>query len=261
MDRRIYTKVIFLVFFLVSLLSQSTAFAEIIDVQIKGIDDGIKTSKQQDYKEASLFAKREAIERAGVEIASITTVKDLTIYEDLIESKAKAVLLPGYTIVDIGYSEDGEYTVILIGKVDTSVEDKEEEADADADTSSDTDRGEPAEASDQPGNLEKESAETGKTPVPAKPVALMTVKTAPRGAFVSLDGKFIAKSPILKWKTTPGKHRLTVTLKGYHRRSMEIMLFPGDLPSNHFKLNLIPAKKKIPQSPYRPSLPPKPKPF
>ena len=29
-----------------------------IDVQIKGIDDGVKTTKQQDYKEAVLFAKR-----------------------------------------------------------------------------------------------------------------------------------------------------------------------------------------------------------
>jgi len=33
--------------------------AETIDVQIKGVDDGVKTTKQRDYKEAVLFAKRE----------------------------------------------------------------------------------------------------------------------------------------------------------------------------------------------------------
>jgi len=40
------------------------ARSEIIGVQIKGVDDGEKTTKQQDYKETVLFAKREAIERA-----------------------------------------------------------------------------------------------------------------------------------------------------------------------------------------------------
>ena len=91
--------------------------AETIDVQIKGIDDGVKTSKQQDYKEAVLFAKREAIERAGIKIKSITTVKDLMVESDYIETQAEAVLLAGYTIVDMGYSADGTYQVVLVGKV------------------------------------------------------------------------------------------------------------------------------------------------
>lgn len=91
--------------------------AETIDVQIKGIDDGVKTSKQRDYKEAVLFAKREAIERAGIKIKSITTVKDLMIESDYIETQADAVLLAGYTIVDMGYSADGTYQVVLVGKV------------------------------------------------------------------------------------------------------------------------------------------------
>jgi len=51
------------------IFSYRAAFSEIIDVQIKGVDDGVKTTKQQDYKEAVLFAKREAIESAGVKIS------------------------------------------------------------------------------------------------------------------------------------------------------------------------------------------------
>jgi len=105
------------VFLLALMISPVISFSEIIDAQIKGVDDGIKSSKQQDYKEAVLFAKREAIERAGVRIKSITTVKDFVLNSDYIESKAEAVLLPGYNIVDIGYTEDGTYQVVLIGKI------------------------------------------------------------------------------------------------------------------------------------------------
>jgi hypothetical protein len=91
--------------------------AETIDVQIKGIDDGIKTTKGQDYMEAVLFAKREAIERAGVKVKALTTVQDLIINSDYIESKAEGVILPGYNILDIGYTEDGTYQVVLAGKI------------------------------------------------------------------------------------------------------------------------------------------------
>ncbi len=94
--------------------------AETIDVHIKGLDDGVKTSKQHDYMEAVLFAKREAIERAGVKVKSFTTMKDFVVQSDYIESKAEAVLMPGYQIVDVGYQKDGTYLVILIGKVKTS---------------------------------------------------------------------------------------------------------------------------------------------
>ena len=95
------------------------AYSETIDVNIKGVDDGVKTNKQRDYKEAVLFAKREAIERAGVQIKSITTVKDLVLNSAYIESQAEAVLLPGYNIIDIGYQADGTYLVVLVGKVST----------------------------------------------------------------------------------------------------------------------------------------------
>jgi len=90
---------------------------ETIDVQIKGVDDGVKTSIQRDYKEAVLFAKREAIERAGVKVKSKTMMKDFVVYEDYIESQADAVLLAGYQIIDMGYSANGTYQVVLIGKV------------------------------------------------------------------------------------------------------------------------------------------------
>jgi len=92
---------------------------KLIDVQIKGVDDGARTTTQRDYKEAVLFAKREAIERAGVKIKSMTTIKDMVLYSDYIESKAEAVLLPGYNILDMGYSAGGTYQVVLLGKVKT----------------------------------------------------------------------------------------------------------------------------------------------
>jgi len=93
--------------------------AETIDVDIEGIDDGIKTTKQQDYKEAVLFAKRGAIERAGGKIKDLTTARDLVMNSDYIESKAEAVLLPGYIIEDFGYRTDGIYLVRLVGRIRT----------------------------------------------------------------------------------------------------------------------------------------------
>lgn len=98
------------------------ATSDIINIYIKGVDDGRRTSRQQDYKEALLFAKREAIERAGVQIKSLTTVQDMVANFDYIESKAEAVLLPGYHVMDIGYQIDGTYLIILIGQVQ-SIED------------------------------------------------------------------------------------------------------------------------------------------
>ena len=112
------SRIAYIVFFAL-LVVPCISDAETIDVHIKGVDDGVKTTKQRDYKEAVLFAKREAIERAGVKIKSMTTVKDLVVNSDYIESKAEAVLLPGYNILDMGYSADGTYQVVLIGKVKT----------------------------------------------------------------------------------------------------------------------------------------------
>jgi len=111
-------RIAYIVFFAL-LVVPCISDAETIDVHIKGVDDGVKTRKQQNYKEAVLFAKREAIERAGVQIKAIITVKDLVLNSDYIESKAEAVLLLGYNILDMGYSADGTYQIVLIGKVKT----------------------------------------------------------------------------------------------------------------------------------------------
>ena len=88
-----------------------------IDVLIKGIDDGIKTTKQRDLMEAVMNAKLQAIERAGVEIRSLTIVENFQLKYDMVESKASAVLLPGFQIIDMGYQTDGTYQVVLAGKV------------------------------------------------------------------------------------------------------------------------------------------------
>jgi hypothetical protein len=90
---------------------------DIIDVKIVGYDNGIKTTKQKDYREALLDAKRQAIERAGVEVKSKSRVKNFELEEDYIETHAKAILLPGFEVIDIGYSEGGTYNVMLIGKI------------------------------------------------------------------------------------------------------------------------------------------------
>ena len=99
------------------LFCASLGIAETIDVNIKGVDDGVKTSKQQDYKEAVMNAKLQAIEQAGASIESITKVVNFQLKYDAVESKSKAILLPGFQIIDIGYVVDGTYQVVLIGKI------------------------------------------------------------------------------------------------------------------------------------------------
>ena len=111
MKKIIISNLLFLLIFTV-LFSQET-----IDVLIKGIDDGIKNSKQQDYLEAVMNAKLQAIERSGVEIKSFTQVVNFKLKYDMIESKAVALLLPGFQIMDLGYQSDGTYQVVLSGKV------------------------------------------------------------------------------------------------------------------------------------------------
>jgi hypothetical protein len=90
---------------------------EVIDILIEGVDNGIKTTKQQDRDEAMMDAKLQAIERAGVSIRSITYVEDSVLVKDWINLKAEAILLPNYQIIDKGYQVDGTYLIILSGKV------------------------------------------------------------------------------------------------------------------------------------------------
>jgi hypothetical protein len=113
-------KIIMFLFVFLFCLQSSLIFAETIDVLIKGIDDGKKTSRDRDYKEAVMNAKLQAIERAGVSIKSITKVENFKLKYDMVESRAKAVLLPGFQIIDMGYQTDGTYQVVLSGKVQVS---------------------------------------------------------------------------------------------------------------------------------------------
>ena len=101
----------------ISLLSVISFSQETIDVSVQGISDGVKNSKQQDRDEAILDAKLKAIERAGVSIEATTTMENFKLKKDWVESKAKAVILPGFQIIDIGYGADGLYHVVLTGKV------------------------------------------------------------------------------------------------------------------------------------------------
>jgi formylglycine-generating enzyme len=90
-----------------------------IDVVVEGVSDGVRNTRQTDRDEAILDAKLRAIEKAGVNIESITTVENFTLKKDWIESRAKACLLPGFQIVETGYGTDGLYHVVLSGRVST----------------------------------------------------------------------------------------------------------------------------------------------
>ena len=111
-----------IMFFAILLFVFSQPFnapAGVIEVLIKGIDNGARTSRDRDYKEAVMNAKLQAIERAGVSVKSITKVENFTLKYDMVESKANAVLLPGFQIIDMGYQKDGTYQIVLSGKVQT----------------------------------------------------------------------------------------------------------------------------------------------
>ena len=90
---------------------------ETLDVLLKGIYEGPKTSRETAYAQAVMNAKLQAIERSGTEVTSITRVENFTLKYDLVESKAKALILPGFQIIDMGYQLDGTYQVVFSGKV------------------------------------------------------------------------------------------------------------------------------------------------
>ncbi len=105
-------------FLLLVILFNTNLFSqEILDISIHGISDGIINSKQRDRDEAILDAKIKAIERSGLTIQTHTVIEDFKLKKDFIESKAKAYLMPGYNILDIGYGEDKLYHVVLVGKL------------------------------------------------------------------------------------------------------------------------------------------------
>ncbi len=105
-----------LFFFFLIFASWTFAQSE-FDIAVKGISDSKKDGSQKDRLEAILDAKRQACEKAGLKIESKTTVENFKTIYDFVESQAEAVLLPGFQIIDIGYTKDGTYQVVLSGKI------------------------------------------------------------------------------------------------------------------------------------------------
>jgi hypothetical protein len=100
-------------------LSMALNAQSIIDISVKGISDAKKDGAQKDRKEAVLDAKKQACDKAGLKLSSKTMVENFKVVYDYVESKAETVLLPGFQIVDVGYTVDGTYQVVLSGKIKT----------------------------------------------------------------------------------------------------------------------------------------------
>jgi hypothetical protein len=100
---------------------------EIIDISVKGISNSKNDGAQIDRQEAIMDAKRQACEKSGVRLQSQTNVENFQVTFDYIESKAEAVLMPGFNIIDIGYTADGTYQVVLAGKVKVVNENDQDE--------------------------------------------------------------------------------------------------------------------------------------
>lgn len=118
---------ILLAAYAIDLQAQDITDVGIIDVGVRGISDLNRDGAQQDRLEAILDAKRQACERAGLKIESATTVENFQTVYDYIATQAESVLLPGFQIIDNGYGEDGTYSVVLIGKVQSVLAESEAE--------------------------------------------------------------------------------------------------------------------------------------
>jgi formylglycine-generating enzyme required for sulfatase activity len=119
-------RMLFFVTLLLICFSLHSFSQDVIEVNVQGISDGIRHSKQRDRDEAIMDAKLKAIERAGVSLKSVTEIEDFQLKKDWVESKAEATLLPGFNIIDIGYGEDGLYHIVLFGKVTTTSSESDE---------------------------------------------------------------------------------------------------------------------------------------
>jgi hypothetical protein len=107
----------FRVMLIVTLLFSLPFSQTIIEISVKGISDGKNDGAQKDREEAIMDAKRQACEKAGLTIDSRTTVNNFKVFNDLVETQSKGILLPGFQIIDIGYVADGTYQVVLSGKI------------------------------------------------------------------------------------------------------------------------------------------------
>ena len=103
---------------LIILLMSAGLYAQnVIDITVKGISNKQNDGAQQDRLEAIVDAKKQACEKAGLRIEAKTTVENFKVVQDLIESQAATILLPGFQLVDVGYVQDGTYQVVLSGKI------------------------------------------------------------------------------------------------------------------------------------------------
>jgi hypothetical protein len=89
----------------------------IIEITVKGISNQQNDGAQQDRLEAIVDAKKQACEKAGLRIEAKTTVENFKVVQDLVESQAATILLPGFQLIDVGYVQDGTYQVVLSGKI------------------------------------------------------------------------------------------------------------------------------------------------
>ena len=120
--KRVLTNLFISVCF-IFIFDADSGWTEVLKVKIAGYSDGIYNGIQQDKKEAILDAKRQAIEKAGVKIDSKTVVKNYIAIEDMIEAQSKAIILPGFEIIEIGYDKNQEvFKVVLVGSIQSIVE-------------------------------------------------------------------------------------------------------------------------------------------
>jgi len=115
------------IFLIIFILSFNLFAQEVIDITVKGISNSKNDGAQIDRQEAIMDAKRQACEKSGVKLQSSTNVENFQVTFDYIESKAAAVLLPGFNVVDVGYMADGTYQVVLSGKVKVIKEEDQNE--------------------------------------------------------------------------------------------------------------------------------------
>lgn len=117
-------KYLLCVVFLISMFGQAAFAQDGISISVKGISDSKKDGTQKDRQEAIMNAKRQACEKAGVQLKSETKVENFQAVFDYIESKAEAALMPGFQIIDIGYVADDTYQVVLSGKIKVAADEK-----------------------------------------------------------------------------------------------------------------------------------------
>jgi hypothetical protein len=108
----------------VTLLILSTVLnaQALVDVAVRGVSDNKRDGEQKDRQEAVMDAKRQALEKAGLRLKATTKVENFQTTYDYIETQAETVLMPGFQIIDNGYGTDGTYSVVLVGKVKSTVE-------------------------------------------------------------------------------------------------------------------------------------------